>query len=117
MNITIVELPWPSRDLHPNARVHWGRKAKAVKTARTDAAWMARASGLKKMAADALSVTAVFLPPDNRQRDTDGMLASCKAYLDGIADVVGVDDSRWNINIRREEPRKPGSVRIEIEMA
>lgn len=26
----------------------------------------------------------------------------------------GVDDSKWNLAIRREPPRKPGGVRIEI---
>jgi hypothetical protein len=42
------------------------------------------------------------------------MLAACKAYFDGIADVVG-DDSNWTIRMRREPPRAPGSVCIELE--
>jgi crossover junction endodeoxyribonuclease RusA len=64
-----------------------------------------------------LKVTAIFAPPDNRRRDIDGMLSSIKSYLDGIADVIGVDDSRWQIAIRREAPIKGGSVRIELEAA
>lgn len=62
-----------------------------------------------------LKVTAVFFPPDNRRRDVDGMLSSIKSYLDGISDVIGVDDSKWQIALRREEPRKGGLVRVELE--
>lgn len=112
-----LDLPWPSRDLHPNARVHWAKRAKAAKKARADAAWTARAAGIGKIEADALSVTAVFSPPDSRARDVDGMLSNIKAYLDGLADVIGVDDSRWQIAIRREAPRPLGSVRIVLEAA
>ncbi len=113
----IVELPWPARDLHPNARVHWARKAKATKQARSDASWLALSSGARThdfSSAANLSVTLVFVPPDNRARDTDGMISSVKAYCDGISDVVGVDDSKWILGIRREKPRKPGFVRVEI---
>lgn len=116
MRLAIVTLPWPSRLLHPNARVHWAAKARAAKAARMGAAWQAKAVGLRKIDADGLNVTAIFSPPDNRHRDADGMLSSIKPDLDGIADVLGVDDSRWNISIRREPPKKHGAVRIEIEV-
>lgn len=115
--MTVIELPWPSKDLHPNARVHWARKAKAAKRARSDAAWFALSSGIRVhdfAGRDALDVALVFAPPDNRRRDTDGMISSIKSYLDGISDVIGIDDSKWVLSIRREDPRKPGAVRIEI---
>jgi hypothetical protein len=68
-----------------------------------------------KLAKDTrLDVTAIFSPPDNRRRDSDGMLSSCKAYFDGLSDAAGVDDSRWNLHIRREEPVRHGQVRIEL---
>lgn len=115
-----IELPWPSRTLHPNARVHWARKAKAVKKARSDAAWCTKKVGVWPHDPDiptTLKVTAVFCPPDNRARDIDGMLSSVKAYFDGIADIIGIDDSKWEIALRREAPVKGGSVRIELEAA
>lgn len=112
-----INLPWPDRDLHPNARVHWTRRHKAARIARETAFWTAKEAGIKPLAADALSVTAIFTPPDNRRRDLDGMLASVKASMDGLADAIGVDDSKWSLAIRREAPCKPGSVRIEIEVA
>ena len=115
--MTVIELPWPDRVLSPNARVHWAKKAKATKAARNDASWIAISSGVRTYdfaGLNELNVTLVFIPPDNRARDTDGMISSVKAYCDGIADILGVDDSKWILSIRREKPRKPGFVRVEI---
>lgn len=112
-----IELPWPSRVLHPNARVHWAAKARATKLAKSEAAWWAKAAGAKPIKANVLSVSITFFPPDKRRRDVDGMLASIKAYIDGIADVVGIDDSNWSISMRRDEPREHGAVLFEITEA
>jgi len=114
----IINLPSPPRSLHPNARTHWARKAKDAKQARVTAAWCAREAGIRKGDCDipqALKVTITFSPPDNRRRDLDGMLSSSKNFLDGIADVVGVDDSRWAIVLQKSAPVKGGSVRVELE--
>lgn len=115
-----INLPWPHKDLRPNARPHWAEKAKAVKQARAIAGWRAKMAGIRLGDPDipaALKVTAVFSPPSRRHHDDDNMLASCKAYFDGIADVIGVDDSRWQIAMRREGVVKGGAVRIELEAA
>ncbi len=77
-----VDLPWPSPDLSPNARLHWAAKAKAVKEARRDAVIAARAAGIKRACARRATVTLTFSPPDNRRRDTDNMLSSCKGYCE-----------------------------------
>lgn len=111
-----VDLPWPSRDLHPNARVHWARRAKAAKAARRDAVWAAKAAGFGRMEADTLSVTVTFSPPNNRAHDVDGLLSNVKSYLDGIADVIGVDDRNWSIVPMKVAARPLGNVRIEIEV-
>jgi crossover junction endodeoxyribonuclease RusA len=110
----IVDLPWPPRDLHPNARVHWARKAKATKAAREVAQWMS--CGYGPIDADRLDVTITFFPPDNRRRDIDGMLSASKALIDGIAESLEVDDSRWSIALKRGEPVTGGTVRFEIEV-
>jgi crossover junction endodeoxyribonuclease RusA len=116
--LIVINLPWPAKELHPNARGHWTKKAKAAKQARNDGAWCALASGVRThdfKGQDSLNVSIVFEPPDKRRRDTDGMFSSMKSYLDGIADVVGVDDSKWVFTgIKRGEPKKPGMVRVEI---
>ncbi len=87
-------LPWPSRDLHPNARVHWARKAKAVKAARQQADILALAAGWQHVSwpDGPLHVWIDGYPADRRRRDADGLLSSMKAALDGIADAIGVDD-------------------------
>jgi crossover junction endodeoxyribonuclease RusA len=116
MTFTVI-LPWPDRVLHPNSRCHWARKAKAVNRHRVLAGWNAKAASFPKLYVEALKVTVIFSPPDNRARDLDGMLSSIKAYLDGIADVVGVDDSKWHIEMCRGLPTKGGNVRITVEPA
>lgn len=116
--MTRVELPWPDRRLHPNARGHWSKRASAAKNSRRAAAWIAIGAGLSKLEGDAITATVTFHAPDNRRRDLDGMLSSCKSALDGLADVIGVDDSRWSLSIRKAEPRPPhGAVIVEIAEA
>lgn len=115
-----IDLPWPPRALHPNARVHWGARAKVASKCRQMAGWCAKEAGIRVNDPDIpqdLKVTAIFSPPDNRRRDVDGMLSSIKSYLDGISDIIGIDDSKWQIALRKEAPTKGGSVRIELEAA
>ena len=114
-----ITLPWPDARLHPNKRLHFHAVAKVKKTARHDA-WVAGIAATTPAnrdmykRADTLNVEVLFLPPDNRRRDTDGMLTSCKAALDGIADALGVDDSRWRLTIDRGEPVKGGAVIVSV---
>ncbi len=110
-------LPWPSRDLHPNARVHWARKAKAVKAARQQADILALAAGWQHVSwpDGPLHVWIDGYPADRRRRDADGLLSSMKAALDGIADAIGVDDRRFVPHPWvKDEVRRGGEVRIRI---
>lgn len=108
------DLPWPSRTLHPNSRPHWAAKAKAVKKARADAAWLTWNHVGRNMPWQRVGVSVTFLPPDKRRRDLDGMIASHKAAQDGIADALGIDDSKFACSYRIGEPVKGGAVRVEI---
>ena len=56
-----------------------------------------------------------FSPPDNRRRDLDGMIASHKAAQDGIADALGVDDSKFEVTYTIGPPIKGGAVIVQIE--
>mgnify|MGYP000933517560 FL=1 len=110
-------LPWPSRDLHPNARVHWSRRARAAKSARRAADALAREAGWCRVSLPEgrLHVWIDAYPPDRRRRDTDGVLSSLKSALDGIADALGVDDRRFVPHpFLHDEPRKGGEVRVRI---
>ena len=44
----------------------------------------------------------------------DNLLSRLKSGLDGLADVLGVDDSRWSLRIEMAEPVKGGSVYVEV---
>ena len=113
-------LPWPSRDLHPNARVHWGKRGKATKAARAGAHLLALEAGWHRMALPEgrLHLWIDFYPPDRRRRDDDGLLASMKAARDGIADALGIDDARFVSHPYLREDTRPGGevvVRITTE--
>lgn len=110
-----IILPWPPRDMHPNARIHWARRAQGAKMCRTIGAGCTYVAGIRKGDPDipqAVKASITFYPPDNRRRDLDGMLSSIKSYLDGIADVIGVDDSKWAISINRGPVKKGGEVNV-----
>lgn len=93
------ELPWPAKILHPNARPHWANKARATKEARRIGYFLALAASRERPSSswpERIQVKLTFHPPSNRTRDRDGLLANCKAYLDGVADALGVNDSRFD---------------------
>lgn len=111
----IIDLPWPHKSLSPNARVHWAEKARATKKAREWAQWVSCSYG--PIEASELKVTVTFNPPDRRSRDDDNLMSSVKAYRDGIADSLEVNDKVF----RMQPPvignvMQGGNVRFEIEV-
>jgi len=95
MNLTF---PWPPSALNPNTRhAHWSTLARAKKRYRAACALQARAQGAHRIHASRLAVSLLFVPPDRRPRDLDNCISSMKAGLDGLADVIGVDDSNWQL--------------------
>lgn len=112
-----VELPWPHRDLHPNARVHWGIRSRVAKSAKATAHLLARQAGWNggALPEGRIHVWIDAYPPDRRRRDTDGMLSSLKWALDGLAEALGVDDRRFVPHpFLHDEPVKGGMVRVRI---
>jgi crossover junction endodeoxyribonuclease RusA len=118
--MTFIELPWPPKALSPNARVHWAEKARKTKMART-LAWglTAQLLGTKIRywePRDGEIVLKVTLEPPMRggaRPDEDNVMASLKAYRDGIASALGVNDSRFR-NERPEWLPKSGAGRVII---
>ena len=108
-----IILPWPSTALSPNARTHWSKLAKTKRLYREACAWSAREQGLARIQADALHLTLTFYAPTRRAFDLDNALARIKSGLDGLADVLGVDDSRWSLTIKKGDT-VGGFVRVEV---
>ncbi len=114
MKPMVIELPWPDKGLSPNARVHWAVKARLKRDYRAVCAWKAKAQGAHRLTGvESLHALIAFFPPDRRKRDRDNMLGSIKSGLDGLADVLGVDDSEWFIAFDKKTG-VGGFVRIEI---
>lgn len=91
-----VTLPWPSKHLSPNARVHWSRRSKTAKAYRGACAALCKQAGLSAPAAEGrLHLWITFYPPDKRLRDDDNIIASFKSGRDGVADALGMDDHRF----------------------
>lgn len=89
----VITMPLPSRELSPNARIHWAKKARAVKKHRADALVAAVANGQRPKWKQARAAT-IFYVKDKRRRDADNALASCKPIFDGIVDAgVLADDA------------------------
>lgn len=117
--MTVVVLPWPAKELSPNARVHWATRARFTKAAR-ETAWLcaieARAPRLDE--GTPLILTTTFLPPDRRAYDEDNLKARMKASYDGLSDALRVDDRHFKHNpVHIGNPVKGGEVRVKIEIA
>jgi hypothetical protein len=83
---------------------------------------MARQAGWRslKFPAGDINVWIEGFPADRRRRDADGLLSSMKAALDGIAESLGIDDSRFIPHPRVLPITSKGGkvvVRIEVEAA
>lgn len=112
-----IRLPWPSPVLSPNARgMHWAKKAAAKKVARQAAFALAReAIGPGKLGWAGVALSITFCPPDRRRRDDDNAVGAFKAYRDGIADALGIDDHNFKPTYAWGEPVKGGAVLVEIK--
>lgn len=101
MNLPELVLPWPSKDLSPNARVHWSKKAKTAKAYRHACYVLAKQAGWLPVVwpddvqSPRLHLWIDFYPPDKRHRDDDNMAAAFKSGRDGLADALGIDDKRF----------------------
>lgn len=110
-----ITLAWPPAELSPNSRLHWARVAKAKKSYRNACALEAVMQGVKRTTAPRLRLALEFVPPTRRTPDLDNLLARMKSGIDGLADVLGLDDRRWEFSISRSEtPIKGGIVRVTI---
>jgi crossover junction endodeoxyribonuclease RusA len=110
----IINLPWFPAALSPNARQHWAVIAEAKKRYR-QACWAMTLEAGRVTIPDGvpIHVSIDFYPPTNRKYDLDNLLASIKAGLDGVAQALKVDDSRFTLTICKK-PEIRGMIRLTI---
>ncbi|WP_045769532.1 hypothetical protein [Xanthomonas albilineans] len=112
-----LTLPWPHKDLSPNARVCWQRRHRAAKKARAEAKALALAAGWHRVVLPLgqLHMQIDFYPPTCRGIDDDNALSRFKPQRDGLADALGIDDKRFRAHATvMSEARKGGQVVVKI---
>lgn len=113
--MTQIVLPWPAKELLPNARVHFHPKARITRAHHALAFYAATEAGVPRFHdVGPIRLLWTFNPPDKRRRDMDGMISACKAFQDGLAKAWGVDDYRFEPTYRRADPVKGGRVLVEV---
>ena len=97
-HLVSVSLPWPETALSPNTTAHWTVKAKAKKEYKRIAAmrtYQANQYGFNQIAGQ-VDVEFHFYPPRAGKYDEDNLIARMKAGIDGIAQAIKTDDSRFH---------------------
>ena len=120
-NPLVIDLPWPPRELSPNARVHWAKKSTVARRYRR-ICWSLTLQAMNTAGMTGSSISGPvnfgleFYPPSRRRMDDDNLVASFKAGRDGISDALQLADSnfRLTIQVMHDEPVKGGLVRVEI---
>lgn len=118
----VIVLPIPARRISPNGRGHWRPKARLTRAARTKAAFLTKqaigetfhARGLRVPAFTGYSLAHYF--PTAQQRDDDNADAACKAYRDGIADALGINDRDLRKIRVSTIAKDAGNPRVEITL-
>lgn len=100
-----LTLPWPPKELSPNARLHWARVSK-VKKAYRDACYYTTLMSLerRKFVGDGpVNVHLEFFKPTRRAMDWDNLIARMKGGLDGVSDALKVNDKHFELSMKVAE--------------
>lgn len=110
----MISLPFPPSSLSGHAGGHWRPKADVTKKWRSWAFAAALAAKLPAPAAVGdIPVTVRFIPA-NRRGDRLNFGNRMKPIFDGIAQALGVNDSRFVPTYVYCEPEKPGRIEISL---
>ena len=110
----MIELPFPPASLSGHNEGHWRSKSAIVARHREWARLATLAAKTTAPARGDIRVVTTFYPPD-RRGDRINFPNRMKPYFDGIAQAMGVNDSRFLPVYIFAEPSKPGKVVIVIQ--
>lgn len=105
--------PWFAKELNPNSRCHFRKKAAAK----------AKQRGIFKILTKRFDIPPetniktiiTFYPPTGHRRDLDNCLASLKSGIDGMCDKLNIDDRYLQpITIQWGDIVKHGEIKIEL---
>ena len=103
-----IELDWPVKELSQNSRCHWSVKAKATKAYRKACWALTKQAGIAIDWEGDIHLWITFYPPNKRRIDDDNLIGRFKAGRDGIADALGIDDSRFRTHPWVSTETRPG---------
>lgn len=112
-----VTLPWPADCLWPNGPNSHRMKVARQRGKARESAWaLSKVAQLSAPETRPITVQLVIHPkPRGPLPDADNCVAACKAYFDGIADALGVNDRDFVFPpVEFRERRKGGAVVVEI---
>jgi crossover junction endodeoxyribonuclease RusA len=113
----IVTLPYPPSALNPNRSngQHWSKTRRAKTAYRRHCMQEMQAQKVKRTDATTVKITLTFHPPTAHARDVDNAVAAMKSAIDGLAEMLGLDDSNFTYGEPvMSDARKPGCVIVEI---
>jgi crossover junction endodeoxyribonuclease RusA len=113
----LIELSWPAKQLSPNARVHHMVKHRYAKAAKIEAGWATKMVRPFDWSSDGpLAVAVTAYPPKNwSTADNDNFIARLKSHFDGIAQVLGVNDSQFEApTVKWSDKTERGKVVVTI---
>jgi len=113
----IIELPWPPSKLSRNgSQGDYNGKARSARLYRSDCLLVAlsQCKGWNGAPDGSIMLDMRYHGPDKRRRDLDNLLAMTKQGVDAIAEVLGVDDARFEYTLRRGDVVKHGLVVVTI---
>jgi crossover junction endodeoxyribonuclease RusA len=113
-----ITLPIPHKALSPNAKSpgRWRKKAQQIKIHRRRAHVRTLEALKGRPAPPFTRYKLAFFFKTNRRRDDDNASASCKAYRDGIADALKMDDHHLSMCESPTLSVDPKNPRVEITL-
>jgi crossover junction endodeoxyribonuclease RusA len=93
-----IDVGFPAHELSPNARVHRMVEHRFKKAAKIEAGWATKIAMPVNWApaGDKAKVHLVcHLAKGAKQWDEDNLVAAVKAHLDGIAEIIGINDRNF----------------------
>lgn len=109
----LIELPFPPASLSGHNKGHWHSRSGVVAKHREWARLATLAAGAVAPGEGDIRLSITFYPP-NRRGDRVNFPNRCKPLIDGIADAMKVNDSRFLPAYHFAEPVKNGRVVVEI---
>jgi hypothetical protein len=110
---TVFCLPFPSSKLSgQNNAHHW--VTRPITNQHREWACLAAIAAKPQVPAEGdIRLHIHFVPPDNRG-DRTNFWNRCKAYIDGIASAMKINDSRFLPSMSFGAPEKPGYVQVTV---